>query len=162
LEGAPAVNGQTLVIRPLTAEAPEWERVAAFAQDCSWRAGSSLARAMRGGAFTIWERVFAAFSCDAEGNESIAGYCTLAQKDCIEGLPYTPYIGYVFVAETYRGRGLCGLLLNAAMEAARALGFEAVYLISDHDGLYEKYGFTVIDRRQAPWGSIEKIYNHAL
>jgi hypothetical protein len=31
-----------------------------------------------------------------------------------------------------------------------------VYLVSDHENLYEKYGFRVIDRKTAPWGSEEK------
>ncbi|MDO4298341.1 MAG: hypothetical protein Q4C59_07700 [Lachnospiraceae bacterium] len=37
-------------------------------------------------------------------------------------------------------------------------GFEEVYLVSDHVNLYEKYGFSVVDRKMAPWGEEEKIY----
>ena len=39
----------------------KWESVAAFAENCSWGAGKTLARLMRTGAFKAWERVFAAF-----------------------------------------------------------------------------------------------------
>lgn len=33
-----------------------------------------------------------------------------------------------------------------------------MYLVSDHENLYEKYGFRVIDRKIASCGSEEKIY----
>lgn len=136
---------------------PDWERLAAFAESCSWRAGASLARDMRNGAFSDWERVF-----DAKCGGEFAGFCTLAGKDCIENLPYSPYIGYVFVDEPYRGQRLSQKMIDAAAEYARSLGFEAVYLISDHENLYEKYGFEVIDRQMAPWGEMEKIYRRLI
>ena len=130
-----------------------WERLAAFAGNCSWRAGAFMAQDMRNGAFTGWERVFAAMD-----GERIAGFCTLARTDCIENLPYTPYIGYVFVAEEYRGHRLSQRMIDAACAYARGLGFVSVYLVSDHENFYEKYGFKVIDRKMAPWGAMEKIY----
>ena len=40
----------------------------------------------------------------------------------------------------------------------QTLRFHQVYLVSDHENLYEKYGFKVIDTKTAPWGEIEKIY----
>jgi hypothetical protein len=44
------------------------------------------------------------------------------------------------------------------MDYLKGVGFDQVYLVSDHENLYEKYGFRVIDRKIAPWGSEEKIY----
>ena len=44
------------------------------------------------------------------------------------------------------------------MDYLKSVGFDKVYLVSDHVNLYEKYGFRVIDRKIAPWGSEEKIY----
>ncbi len=38
--------------------------------------------------------------------------------------------------------------------------FTNVYLVSDHDNLYEKYGFEVIDHVMASWGTEQKIYMH--
>ena len=38
----------------------DWERLAASAENRSWRAGAFLAKDMRRGAFTGWECVFAA------------------------------------------------------------------------------------------------------
>ena len=40
----------------------------------------------------------------------------------------------------------------------KKIGYNRVYIASDHKDLYEKYGFRVIDRKIAPWGFEEKIY----
>ncbi len=147
----------SIVIGTVAPGTDDWARLIEYAEACPWRAGAFLAEDMRKGAFTGWERVFAA-KCGKE----IAGYCTLAEKDCIEDLPYTPYIGYVFVGEAYRGRRLSQSLIEAAAEYARSIGFDCVHLISDHENLYEKYGFDVIERQMAPWGEMEKIYRRWL
>ncbi len=88
----------------------------------------------------------------------IAGYCTVAKSDCIPNISYTPYIGYLFVGEKYRGQRLSQKLISFAISYLRTQGFHQVYLVSDHENLYEKYGFKVIDTKTAPWGEIEKIY----
>ena len=44
----------------------------------------------------------------------------------------------------------------------RSAGFDRVHIVSDHEGLYEKYVFTVIDQKTAPWGEEEKIYLRTL
>ncbi|MCI8441542.1 MAG: GNAT family N-acetyltransferase [Provencibacterium sp.] len=146
-------------IQALTEKDALWRETAAYARGCSWRAGKELAQQMGQGAFTGWERVFAAF----EG-EKPAGYCTLKKRDCILDLPYTPYIGFVFVGEPFRGRRLSQRLIAAAMDYARELGFGEVYLISDHQGLYEKYGFVRVDEKPAPWNpqTFETIFMHRL
>ncbi|MDD3242996.1 MAG: GNAT family N-acetyltransferase [Eubacteriales bacterium] len=105
-----------------------------------------MARRMDANAFQDWERVFTATQ-----HGVIAGYCTLAKADCIPDVPYTPYIGFVFVGEAFRGQRLSERLIDAACAYARELGFDRVYLVSDHVGLYEKYGFEKADARPAPW-----------
>lgn len=134
-----------------------WETVRDYAQGCSWRAGESLANAMDGHCFTDWERVIIALD-----NQKICGYCTVAKTDCIPDVPYTPYIGYLFVGEEHRGKRLSQKLIQYAMHYLKSIGFDKVYLVSDHEDLYEKYGFEIIDYKKAPWGSVEKIYMQGL
>ena len=134
-----------------------WKEVCNFAGNCSWRAGKSLAQNMSDNIFTDWERVIVALHAN-----NIAGYCTVAKTDCIPDVPYTPYIGYMFVDEKYRGHRLSQKLISYAMSYLRTLGFHQVFLVSDHENLYEKYGFKVIDKKTAPWGEMEKIYMHEL
>ena len=144
--------------RVLSPGGPLWEKTAAYAQACSWRAGESLARAMRTGALTGWETVIAAL--DETG--ALCGFCTISRHDCMPDLAYTPYIGYVFVDEAHRGRRLSQAMIAFASEHLKELGFGEVYLTSDHEGLYEKYGFEPIDRHRAYWGGLETIYRKSL
>lgn len=146
---APAVT-----VRPLLPEDALWEAVAAFVEHCSWRAGPFLARQMREGGFTDWERVFVALA-----GPRIAGYCTFQKTDCIPGVPYTPYIGFVFVDEAFRGNRLSGRMVKAALQYAGELGFQTVYLVSGEIGLYEKYGFVKIDEKPDAWGRMEQIFS---
>lgn len=142
-------------IIPLTFSHKLWEAAASYADNCSWRAGKNLAKQMRAGKFADWERVFVAID-----SGDIAGYCTLVKTDCIPNVDYTPYVSSVFVGEDYRGKRLSERLIQSATDYAREQGFDRVYLVSDHVGLYEKYGFVKIDEKPAPWdpGTMETIF----
>lgn len=134
-----------------------WRHVIDYAKDCSWSAGIFLAKQMKENGFTDWERVFVA----TDGLQ-ICGYCTLAKTDCIPDVEYTPYIGYMFVGEEYRGYRLSERLIKKALEHAKTIEFEKVYLVSDHINLYEKYGFVKVDEKPAPWdlNTMETIFMH--
>lgn len=134
-----------------------WNRVRDYAANCSWGAGKALAEMMDTGKFTDWERVLTAVNGD-----QIRGFCTLTKTDCIPDVPYTPYIGFLFVDGAYRGNRLSLRLIEAGMAYLKTQGFSEVYLTSDHENLYEKYGFQVIDRKMAYWGGMEKIYRKSL
>ena len=147
------LKGKTMNFKNITSSDELWNRVRNYADGCSWRAGKALAVAMDHQAFTEWERVIVALDY-----EKICGYCTVAKTDCIPDVCYTPYIGFLFVDEEYRGNRLSQKLIQYSMDYLKQAGFDKVYLLSDHENLYEKYGFHVIDRKIAPWGSEEKIY----
>jgi len=57
------------------------------------------------------------------------------RKDC------TPNICAVFTEETFRCQGIAGTLLNMAVEELRSKGISPVYLVTDHIGFYERYGW---------------------
>ncbi|MCL2343968.1 MAG: hypothetical protein FWC62_08760, partial [Firmicutes bacterium] len=48
------------------------------------------------------------------------------------------------------------------MRCAKELGFDRVYLTTDHVNLYEKYGFVKIDEGLAYYGDVESIYTQSL
>lgn len=146
---------RNIVFLPVVFGCDLWEKLAEYADTCSWRAGKNLAKQLRINDFHDWERVFVALVDDC-----IAGYCTFAKTDCIPNVPYTPYIGYMFVGEPYRGNRLSEKLIDYALGYAKELGFQRVYLVSDHVNLYEKYGFKKIDEKPAPWNpdTMETIF----
>lgn len=142
--------------RAITSSDEMWNNVRNYAYDCSWRAGKSLAGLMDEGGFSDWERVIAVM----DDEEKICGFCTVVKKDCIPDFEYFPNIGYVFVDEEHRGNRVSQKLLDYAMEYLKGVGFAKVYLVSDHENFYEKYGFVEIGKVMAPWGTEEKIYMH--
>lgn len=155
-ENNPPINkigGITMNFLSITSSDDMWKEVSQFAQSCSWRAGKSLSQRMSDNTFSDWERVMVSLH-----ENDIAGYCTVSKSDCIPNISYTPYIGYLFVGEKYRGQRLSQKLISFAISYLRTQGFHQVYLVSDHENFYEKYGFKVIDTKTAPWGEIEKIY----
>lgn len=139
--------------RAITSSDVLWDRVRDYAAECSWRAGKALANDMDNNAFVDWERVVVALHDD-----NICGYCTVTKIDCIPDVSYTPYIGFLFVDEKYRGERLSQKLIQHAEDYLKTVGFDKVYLVSDHENLYEKYGFRVVEHKIAPWGAEEKIY----
>lgn len=83
---------------------------------------------MMNNGFKDWERVIVALNDD-----EICGYCTVAITDCIPDVHYTPYIGYLFVDEKWRGNRLSQRLIIYSMSYLKSVGFDKVYLVSDHE-----------------------------
>ena len=130
-----------------------WDAVKVYAAECGWSSGKILAEDMRSRRFSDWERVAVLLDED-----EICGYCTVIKEEAIPDMPYTPFIGTLYIAESHRGSRLGERMLLTSMDYLKSLGFDKAYLISDHENLYEKYGFRVVDRRMAPWGREEKVY----
>lgn len=140
-------------IKILTSSDALWEQAIAYMKDCSWRGTQFLLHQIQQGKMHGWERVLVAVE-----DEGITGFCAVCEHDWIPDLSYTPFVTTLFVGEPYRGHRLSQQLIEAAAAYLKTLGFEAVYLMSDHVDLYEKYGFSVIDRCKTPWGETEKLY----
>ena len=134
-----------------------WQGTMDYAKNCSWKAGSLLAKQMEENKFTEWEKVFVAVD-----DNKIAGYCAFTKRDCIPDIEYSPYIGYIYVDEKYRGKRLSEKMTLAVMEYAKKMNFNEIYIVSDHVNLYEKYGFTKIDERKDSSNRDEKIYRRAI
>ena len=135
-----------------------WNKVINYAETCSWEAGRVLAGKMRENDFEANERVIAAL----HGGD-ITAFCTFSNKDELpQEYEFTPFVGFVFVDEKYRGRRLSERLIGAACDIAREQGFRAVYLMSGEIGLYEKYGFRKIGDYGTIYGSTEQLFARAL
>lgn len=131
-----------------------WRDTIDLAARCSWKAGPFLAQQMRANAFAPWERVFAA--C-VDGK--VAGFCTLAERDELpDSVALTPFIGFVFVDEPYRGHRLSEQMIECAIAHARDLGYARVYLMSGEIGLYEKYGFQKLGDYRTIYDTVDQLF----
>ena len=53
----------------------------------------------------------------------------------------TPNVCAVYTEESHRCQGIAGKLLNMAVEDLREKGISPAYLVTDHTGFYERYGW---------------------
>ncbi len=91
-------------------------------------------------------------------NDEIIGGCGLIQNDFVDRTDLFPYLCALYVEERARGNALGARLLeNARIDAGR-LGFEKLYLCTDHTSYYERYGWRHIATGHHPWGSTSRIY----
>ena len=51
------------------------------------------------------------------------------------------YLEDHFILPEYRGRGIAGVLLNTAVSDMKEKGISPLYLVTDHTGFYERYGW---------------------
>ncbi|MGN1343079.1 MAG: GNAT family N-acetyltransferase, partial [Traorella sp.] len=84
--------------------------------------------------------------------DQLISYCTYAPFDDIQPTDLTPWIGFVYTFEKYRGHHYAGLLIEYVESLAMIMQKKAIYISTNHIGLYEKYGYTFF--------RIEKDINH--
>ena len=131
-----------------------WDEVIEFAEKCSWKAGPFLAEQMRTNRFSDFERVFAV--CD---NENIMGFCTFTEKDELsEEYDFSPFIGFMFIDEAYRGNRLSEKLIQYVEKYADRCGFDKIYIMSGEIGLYEKYGFQKMGDYKTIYDTMDQLF----
>ena len=82
-----------------------------------------------------------------DGDRIIAGMGVI-ENDFHDRKDLAPNVCAVYTEEKYRGRGIAGKLLNMTVEDLRSKGITPVYLVSDHVGFYEKYGWEFLCKVQ--------------
>lgn len=107
-------------------------------------------------------------SLDAEGplpqwyvlmlNGHIVAGAGLIPNDFISRMDLGPWLAALYVEEECRGCALGRELIRHALEDAARLGYDKLYLCSDHIGYYEKYGFEAIAEGYHPWGERSRIF----
>ena len=90
--------------------------------------------------------------------DSLISFCTLADKDDIQPTELTPWIGWVYTFPNYRGRRYVGKLLSYAEALAKADGMDSIYISTNHNGLYEKYGYEFFEMMQDMHGEDSRVY----
>ena len=71
----------------------------------------------------------------------IVGGMGVIENDFHDRKDLSPNVCAVFTEPEYRGRGVAGRLLALTAEDMRSRGVETLYLLTDHTGFYERYGW---------------------
>lgn len=73
--------------------------------------------------------------------DRLAGGLGVIENDFHDRKDLTPNVCAVYTEEAYRCKGIAGRLLNMAVDDLRSRGISPVYLLTDHTGFYERYGW---------------------
>ena len=117
---------------------PEWMVLAAEWFHSKWRVPTeAYLECME--AYLQGETEYGWYLC-LDGKQIVGGLGVI-ENDFHDRKDLTPNICAVYTEDTYRCRGIAGRLLNMAVEDLRLKGVSPVYLITDHTGFYERYGW---------------------
>ena len=93
----------------------------------------SMEDATRGGAYPEWYLALV--------GDRIVGGLGVIENDFHDRTDLVPNVCAVFVEPDYRCQGIAGALLNFVYEDMKARGVSPIYLLTDHDSFYERYGW---------------------
>ena len=74
------------------------------------------------------------------GNKIIGGLGVI-ENDFHNRKDLGPNVCAVYTEEEYRRKGIAGHLLDMAVNDLKSKGITPIYLVTDHVGFYEKYGW---------------------
>ena len=95
-------------------------------------------------------------------DDSPIGCAGLIPNDFISRADLWPWLCALFISPGERGNGYASLLIERCKQDCRRLGFSALYLITDHIGLYEKHGFRFLGTGFGVSGQPTRIYEFHL
>ena len=94
-----------------------------------------------------------------DGGEIVGGLGVI-ENDFHERKDLSPNVCAVYTEESCRGQGIAGKLLNLAVKDLRAKGLSPLYLLTDHTGFYERYGWEFLCMVQGSDSEPSRMYIH--
>ena len=73
--------------------------------------------------------------------DRIIGGMGVIENDFHDRKDLAPNVCAVYTEEECRGQGVAGNLLNMVVDDMRSKGISPLYLVTDHTGFYERYGW---------------------
>jgi len=93
--------------------------------------------------------------------ERIAAGLGVIENDFHERRDLAPNVCAVYTEEGDRSRGIAGRLLNLAVEDMKARGVSPLYLVTNHVGFYERYGWEFLCMTKSDGEeALSRVYVH--
>jgi len=97
----------------------------------------------------------------AKLGEELVGTVSLWHNDLSSRQDLTPWLASLYIKKEYRGKGLGTLLQQKCIEVTKELGYNNLYLITDHENYYERTGWVFLD--MAPLnGKTTRVYKYEI
>ena len=95
-----------------------------------------------------------------DGDEIVGGMGVI-ENDFHDRKDLIPNVCAVYTDEKYRCQGIAGNLLNMVVDDMKSKGVSPIYLVTDHIGFYEKYGWEFLCMVQGDGESdMTRMYIH--
>ena len=94
----------------------------------------------------------------AVDHDTIVGSYALLRNDLISRQDLFPWLACLYVLPERRGRKIGAALLAHGLREAREAGYDRLYLCTDLEGYYEKYGWVYVTDGYGIAGDKTKIY----
>lgn len=75
-----------------------------------------------------------------DGNKIVGGMGVI-ENDFHDQKDLAPNVCAVYTEEACRGKGIAGQLLTIVVDDMKSKGITPIYLVTDHTGFYERYGW---------------------
>lgn len=77
----------------------------------------------------------------------LIGFVALLKNDIEKTpLPYAPFLSTLYVSNNFRNQHFSNHLISLIINKAKQLNYIKLYTMTEHVGLYEKFGFIEIDQ----------------
>lgn len=93
--------------------------------------------------------------------DKVVGGMGVIDNDFHDRKDLSPNVCAVYTEEEYRCRGIAGELLKMVVEDMKSKGITPLYLVTDHTGFYERYGWEFLCMVQGDGESdMTRMYIH--
>ena len=119
-------------------ERPEWKQAAAEWFHSKWNVPTEAYLDCMD-AYLNGETEYGWYLC-LDGNKIVGGMGVI-ENDFHDRKDLTPNVCAVSTEEACRGKGIAGQLLTIVVDDMKSKGITPIYLVTDHTGFYERYGW---------------------
>ena len=93
--------------------------------------------------------------------DRIIGGLGIIENDFHDRKDLSPNVCAVYTEEAFRGKGIAGRLLDMAVDDMASKGVTTLYLVTNHTGFYERYGWEFLCMVQGDGEpNLSKLYVH--
>ena len=139
-------------------ERPEWKQAAAEWFHSKWNVPTEAYLDCMD-AYLSGETEYGWYLC-LDGDKIVGGMGVI-ENDFHDRKDLTPNVCAVYTEEACRGKGIAGQLLTIVVDDMKSKGITPIYLVTDHTGFYERYGWEFLCMVQGDGeDSMSRIYIH--
>ena len=139
-------------------ERPEWKQAAAEWFHSKWNVPIEAYLDCMD-AYLSGETEYGWYLC-LDGDKIVGGMGVI-ENDFHDRKDLAPNVCAVYTEEACRGKGIAGQLLTIVVDDMKSKGITPIYLVTDHTGFYERYGWEFLCMVQGDGeDSMSRMYIH--